>query len=182
MRLYPVRQRSLLKLDGYYYHLGGMTGNSFYLLDAVPLILSINWVGYIKKIEKAVEQHNYTEIDKDGEAVITKERNLNLYNILREKINNKQYSRKRCSIVELLNSGENSFVELEKEEQCYILMQILNWFNTVQQLGADLIKIGGSAHSGRLQIIKKLSNLSEAILIEQSATGLYERRIDLLTV
>ena len=159
-----------------------MTGNSFYLLDAVPLILSINWVGYIKKIEKAVEQHNYTEIDKDGEAVITKERNLNLYNILREKINNKQYSRKRCSIVELLNSGENSFVELEKEEQCYILMQILNWFNTVQQLGADLIKIGGSAHSGRLQIIKKLSNLSEAILIEQSATGLYERRIDLLTV
>lgn len=182
VRLYPVRQRSLLKLDGYYYHLGGMTGNSFYLLDAVPLILSINWVGYIKKIEKAVEQHNYTEIDKDGEAVITKERNLNLYNILREKINNKQYSRKRCSIVELLNSGENSFVELEKEEQCYILMQILNWFNTVQQLGADLIKIGGSAHSGRLQIIKKLSNLSEAILIEQSATGLYERRIDLLTV
>lgn len=182
VRLYPVRQRSLLKLDGYYYHLAGVTGNSFYLLDAVPLYLPLEWVAYVKKLEKAVERRDYCNVGINEKTVLTKEKNVTLFRMLECKLNSGIYVQRKCSVKDSLVKGEALFNELTVGEQCYIINQLLEWFNTVQQLGIDLQKIGGSAHSGRLQINKKVNNLKEAILIEQSVTGLFERRIDLLTI
>ena len=78
-------------------------------------------------------------------------------------------------------NGEEKFDSLNLEAQCSVILKIFAWINSSQQT-VDLKDIGGSANSGFLKTSRKLSNSTEAILIEQSATGLYERRIDLLTV
>ena len=77
--------------------------------------------------------------------------------------------------------GRDVFAALSLEKHCATLASVLAWMNTAQQF-VDLQDIGGSAHSGMLRASKKLSSLSEALLIEQSATGLFEREIDLLAL
>lgn len=181
VRLYPVRQRALVKLDGYYYHLGGMTGSSIYLLDAVPLYLSGGWVSYVKKIEKALERSFFHDVDKNGQAVLTNEKNQALYDLLVQKLSASIYKNKKCTIINTLVQGRDAFAALSLEQQCATLASVLAWMNTAQQF-VDLQDIGGSAHSGMLRASKKLSSLSEALLIEQSATGLFEREIDLLAL
>lgn len=181
VRLYPVRQRSLLKLDGYYYHLGGGAGSMFYLIDAVPMYLPQKVVMYIKKIEKAMETQRYDEINSKNEVIITKENNAETYDLLLHKLTKGIYSHRKASIINILVNGEEKFDSLNLEAQCSVILKIFAWINSSQQT-VDLKDIGGSANSGFLKTSRKLSNSTEAILIEQSATGLYERRIDLLTV
>ena len=181
VRLYPVRQGSLLKLDGYYYHLRGKSKDRIYLGDAVPLYLAGDWVGYVKKIEKVLERSLFHDVDKNGQAVLTNEKHQALFDLLVQKLSASIYKNKKCSIVNTLVQGRDVFAALSLEKQCATLASVLAWMNTAQQF-VDLQDIGGSAHSGMLRASKKLSSLSEALLIEQSATGLFEREIDLLAL
>ena len=49
-------------------------------------------------------------------------------------------------------------------------------------VAVDLSLIGAGAKSGSCRMNKKISDCKEAILINQSVTGLFERRIDLLAL
>lgn len=181
VRMYPIRQRSYLKVDGYYYYLGGATGSSVYLLDALTVYLEDEKMEYVKKVEKAVNKQRFDEITKEGEFVITRERNVALYNYLVQKFSNGMFTKRKASIIETLVKGTDDFKELTVEKQCGILMQIFAWITTSQQ-NVNMTDIGGVAHAGTLLISKKLSNFNEVLLIEQSVTGLWSKATDLLTV
>lgn len=181
VRMYPIRQYSLLKIDGYYYFLSGSNDETRVALrDAVPFYLTDYEIAYVKCIEKAVQTQQYTRVQK-GEMVITGEKNLALYDVLIDKMNSGIFLKKKVKIVDTLVEGREEFRKLNQENQCNIIMQIFSWITSTQQ-GVNLTDIGGARNAGRLILSKNLSNLSEAILIEQSVTGLYERRIDLLTI
>ena len=47
---------------------------------------------------------------------------------------------------------------------------------------ADLTLIGGSKSSGLMLMSKTVSSFDEVLLLTQSVTGLFEKRIDLLTI
>lgn len=147
----------------------------------MPLYLAGDWVGYVKKIEKALERSLFHEVDKNGQAVLTNEKNQALYDLLVQKLSASIYKNKKCSIRTLLEQGRETFIALNLEQQCAILQRILAWMNTAQK-NIDLTAIGGKKESGTLRVSKKLSSLSEALLIEQSATGLFERETDLLAL
>lgn len=181
VRMYPIRQRSYLKVDGYYYYLGGATGSSVYLLDALTVYLEDEKTEYVKKVEKAVNKQRYDEITKEGEFVVTRERNVALYNYLVQKFSNGIFIKRKASVIETLVQGTAAFAALNVDQQCGIVMQILAWITTAQQ-NVNLTEIGGVAHAGTLLISKKLSNFEEALLIEQSVTGLWSKTTDLLTV
>ena len=181
VRMYPIRQRSYLKVDGYYYYLGGATGSSVYLLDAMSVYLSKEDMGYVKKVEKAVAQQRYDECTKEGEFVLTREKNMDLYNKLVDKFSHGVFIKRKASILKTLEEGIDVFSELNIEKQCGIIMQIFAWITTSQQ-NVNLTDIGGVAHAGTLLISKKLSTSREALLIEQSLTGLWSKTTDLLTV
>ena len=181
VRMYPIRQRSYLKVDGYYYYLGGATGSSVYLLDAMSVYLSKEDMGYVKKVEKAVAQQRYDECTKEGEFVLTREKNIDLYNKLVDKFRHGVFIKRKASILKTLEEGIDAFSELNIEKQCGIIMQIFAWITTSQQ-NVNLTDIGGVAHAGTLLISKKLSTSREALLIEQSVTGLWSKTTDLLTV
>lgn len=62
---------------------------------------------------------------------------------------------------------------------CYC--QIIDWIKSKTQ-GVDLTDIQGKNQSGTMKVNKRISECKECILIHQSVTGMYERRIDLLSI
>ena len=111
--------------------------------------------------------------------IITEECNQKLYDILLEKLTDGIYRNKKASLQTILQEGREKFIRLSIPNQCQILMNLVEWFQ-LSCVTADMKEIGGSANSGKCLMGKKISDCSEMILITQSATGLQERRIDLL--
>ena len=176
-----IPQKSKVKIDGFNYYLGGKTGNSIYLFNAEPLYLSNYDEEYLRKIVKAIENNSYSEIDKTGNVIITKEKNYMLFNTLCRKLCNKPYVNNRWNIYKKLEGKEDVFETLDIERQCFVINQIIYWIKSVTQ-NVNLKDIKGSEHDGTMTMNKKITEHTEFTLIHQSITGMYEKRIDLLNV
>ncbi|MGN0383630.1 MAG: type II CRISPR RNA-guided endonuclease Cas9 [Eubacterium sp.] len=176
-----IPQKSKVRIDGFYYYIGGKTGNSIYLNNDVPLYLSYDDEEYLRKIIKAIEKANYEEADKNGNVIITKEKNNQLFKTLALKLNRKPYNNNRWNIYKIIEGKEDVFEALYVEKQCFVINQIINWINSTTQ-NVNLKNLKGSEHAGTLALNKKISECNEFILIHQSITGMYERRIDLLKI
>lgn len=176
-----VPQKSKVRVDGFEYYLGGKTGKSVYLSNAMPLYLSGNDEEYLRKIMKAIEIDNYEEIDKDSNAIITEEKNVALFDVLCVKLNSEPYINNRWNICKTLEGKEEIFKNLDIKKQCYVIGQIISWINSAMQ-NVNLKDVCGSEHAGTQTLNKKISESKECILIHQSVTGMYERKIDLLSI
>ena len=142
-----IPQKTKVKIDGFYYYLGGKTGNSIYLNNDVPLYLSRDDEEYLRKIIKAIEKSNYEETDKYGNVIITKEKNQNLFKTLISKLNCKPYINNRWNIYKALEGKEEVFAALDIEKQCFVISQIITWLNSATQ-NVNLKYLGGSEHAG----------------------------------
>ena len=80
-----------------------------------------------------------------------------------------------------LEKGLATFEQLCIMDQFYILNQIIMLVQ-MKSRGADLRRLGESKQCGVSMLTKKLSDYKDAELINLSITGLYESRINLLTV
>ncbi len=161
---------TLVKVDGFYYRLGGKSNGRIYLLNAQPLLMQPEQEKYIKGLERAAE----TGLMKGGEAEITVQGNLALYDSLLQKMS-EAYTNKKTSIYAAVRDGRDAFSGLAILEQVKVLRNILIWF----QFGvytADLEPIGGSKHAGLCLMSKKVGELKEFSILYQSVTGLYLRR------
>ena len=176
-----IPQKAKVKIDGFYYYIGGKTGNSIYLYNAVPFYLTNEDGEYLRKIIKAIETANYEETDKEGNVLITKEKNKKLFGTIVLKLNRKPYINNKWNINKIIEGKEDIFNALEVEKQCFVVKQIIYWINSITQ-NVDLKSLEGSEHAGTMALNKKISECNEVILIHQSITGMYERRINLLLV
>lgn len=185
IRLYPIRQRSYLKLDGYYYYLGGATGAMVGLYDAVPIYFDDKINEYIKKLEKAQRNNCFDEQAKNNEMVITSEKNTRLYDEIINKMNNGIFIKRKSSLIECMIQGRDKFIGLNIEKQVEILLLIFDWKTSKKQT-VDVTAIGGASKAGYLtcsrKIVSSRQSMKEALLIEQSVTGLWSKTTDLLTV
>lgn len=171
---------SLIKIDGYLYYLGGKTGEQIYIYNAQQLKMKKEEAEYIRKIEKAVSLSKFDEIDREKNPVLTKEKNIELYDKIQDKIENTVYNKRLSSIEGILKEGKAKFVELDVEKQCKILNSILN--NITNTMKVDLREIGGSVNSGTCRCSKNITNYKEFRLIQQSITGLYSCEKDMMTI
>ena len=112
---------------------------------------------------------------------ITKEENLRLYDMLLKKQMKTIYNKRPASQVKTLVNGRDDFVNCTLEEQGIVLNEILHLLQC-KPLTADLSLINGSKHAGNFQINKVITNYRNAMLINQSITGLFEQKIDMFTV
>lgn len=181
VRILFIPPKSKVCIEGFTYYIGGKSGNSIYLNNAEALYLSPAEEEYLRKIVKAIEKNNYTETDKEGSMIITKDKNLALYGTLISKLNAKPYKYNVCNIYKMLVGKEDIYMALDLEKQCFLISQIIHWITSSTQ-SVNLKDIQGSEHAGTIKINKKISGCSEAVLIHQSVTGMYERKIDLLKV
>lgn len=176
-----IPQKSKVKIDGFDYYLGGKSGNSIYLTNAVPLYLAPTDEEYLRKLLKGLEKNDYQEIDKDHNLILTPEKNMALYKALMQKLQSNPFVHNKWNIYRTLEGKEAVFESLNMENQCNVINQILMWITSSAQT-VDLQLMGGSKHSGMMHMNKKISVAKEFVLIHQSVTGIYETKTDLLLV
>lgn len=175
-----IKINSLFEIDGYPLHISGRMVDRIVLKSAIQLRIDNETGNYLKQI---IKYANNTEVDLNMEEKLKIEyiKNIDIYNELYLKLKNTVYS-KRPSVkkaIESLEKGKENFKELSIYKQCILLKNLLKIFTTTGE-GIDLRLIGASKETSKLTILKKLSNNEKVILINQSPTGLFERRIDLL--
>ena len=178
-----VRINSLLKLNGYPMHISGKSNNRIIIKNAVQLVISPEVEIICKKIERVCEKlstlRDYT-IDVDHDA-ITKDDTKCCYDALKDKAESTIFKNRPASPLTTLQSGSDRFEALEIEEQCILLSELLKLYQC-RSFNADLKAIGGAAHAGAAMVGNEISKCQEALLINQSITGLRESIIDLLTI
>ena len=170
---------SLLKIDGYFYYIGGKTGGNYYLYNAVPLKLDISDLMYVKKIDKAIQLNDYQEKDDRNRCIISKERNEELFTTIISKIEHGIYKNRKGSLGTSVLNGRDVFFTLSVEEQCKVITNIISAFASNTQ-NIDLSLLNESAHAGTMLLSKNIDKLKECFLINQSVTGLYKSKVDLL--
>ena len=121
---------------------------------------------------------NYIMSEHDG---INNNDLLTLYDLLCQKSQSKIFLNRAASQSDVLISGKDCFSELPIEIKVKTIYEILHLFQC-RFISADLGNIKGSHQAGVFTVSKKISNAMSAKLINQSATGLFEQEIDLLTV
>lgn len=164
--------QSLIKLNGFFMHLSGKTNNQLLLRNAVNLIVSKEFVAYIKLIDNAIK---YEKLSKE----ITAENNIALYDELCRK-HMGIYSKRPNPVGEKLTAGREKFISSDVMEQVICLSEILK-LSSIGLSGADLSLIGGAKKSGVTLTSKNITGNKECKLIYQSPTGVFEREIDMLS-
>lgn len=174
IRLNKIKMQTLIRVNGYFVNITGRTEKRLTLRNAVNLILNSEQVNYCHLLEKYRERANL-------DNRITAEKNLEMYKTLSEKQNQGLYRNRPNNVFEKIVAGKEMFEKLSVEEQCKVLLQILN-LTIVGKAQGDLKKIGASANTGVMLMSKTITKNKECKLINQSVTGLYETEIDLLTI
>ena len=174
VRQSKINIQSLMKIDGFYVYISSKTENRIGLRSAVELCIPGKWTGYIHGLEKSLPE-------MVNRQMVTKEENLQLYDLLTEKHLHGIFSRRPNPVGETIRNGREKFESLPVEKQVEVLKQIIS-LSAVGIPGADLTMIGGAAKSGTMKISKEITKLKECKLISTSVTGLYSSEINLLTV
>lgn len=155
-------------------YISGKTGERIALRNAVNLCLRPGWLQYVKKLEK------YDETKIAGEG-LSKERNLELYMLLLQKHQTGIYAKRPNPMGEKLLKRNERFKQLDILEQCDVLVQLLQ-LSAIGIPSANLSLLGEAKQSGTMKMANKLNGTKEFLLVNQSVTGIFESRIDLLTV
>lgn len=172
-----IKINTLFEVDGFRMHLTGRTGVQLIFQGAMQLVLGEKLEKYVKKICKIHKQNPGYKINEWDK--ITAEQNIVLYDTLLSKLENTKYKVRLSAQITNLKQARELFIKLSLEEQSEVLYQELFLFacNTVT---ADLSLIGASKYSGKTLISNKMTNYTEAKIIHQSITGLFENEVDLL--
>ncbi len=171
---------SLINIDGFPMHLSQRTNVQIGYKGAVQLILNNDDYEYMRRLEKFVgrlainDKLKISEYDK-----IDATKNLELYDVLLFKLENTAYKIRLSSVAGAIRSGREEFIKLTLENQCKVLVNMLNLFACNVTL-TDISLIKGAKKTGSLLTSKTISNYNKVILIHQSVTGMFENRRDLL--
>ncbi|MEA4966603.1 MAG: type II CRISPR RNA-guided endonuclease Cas9, partial [Bacteroidaceae bacterium] len=179
-----IKKNTLFEIDGFPMHLKGTTGNQLLMQNAVQLIVNKDTNDYIKKIEKYLDRHNARRDKKSIEIIsefdgISKEKNEVLYKEFLLKLKETIYKRRTNNQCENLINKEEKFKYLSVEEQCLVLNEIIHIFQCNVVL-SNLTMINLSKSAGVLLNNKFISNSKAVFMIDQSISGLFQKKTNLL--
>ena len=173
IRVRKIKIGSLVKRSGYFFYITGKTGKQLMVRNAINMCLKPEWVKYVSKLEKAVDKNIVEEL-------ITKGKNELLYSELIEKFKTGIFANRPNPVGDKLDNAKEKFLSLDIERQCSVLCQILQ-LSSILGSECDMTLLGESAHFGKMRINKKIGD-EYIYLINQSVTGLYEKKINLRTI
>lgn len=175
VRMKKILIQSQLKINGYDLFLSGRTNNQLIVGNMVSLCLDQGWNNYIHYLDKT----------QDSDFInrqINAETNSHLYDELINKHQNSIYKKRPNPVGEKLLQWQDEFKNLNLENQCEILLQIIGLSKIGISAVANLKAIGGSTSTGKMLISKNLNSDNSVLLICPSITGIYETSIDLLKI
>ncbi len=177
--LEKIKMYSKIRVNGYEMLLTGRSLGRMIVSNAVQLKLSDKDTKYMKKVSSAVEKDYSDEQIKVAE--LSSDENIKLYDVLLDKHTNGIFSKKPNPIGDKLKVHRDDFVKLTMIEQCKVLTEIVKATGK-ENNGANLELLNESNVPGKMVVSNEISKYDECVLINQSLTGLYNSRIDLLTI
>lgn len=171
-----IKKNALIVINGFPMHLTGINEEQNLLQVGIQLCLKEEFVKHIVEIE------NYVAKLKNNSNYINRDNNIKLYNELIVKSRNDLYKKRPACQTETFLKGADKFANLSLQDQCKVILEMLKYFACKPDL-SDLSLIGGSKYAGNVTQRKNtLINKDSVILVNQSATGLFEEVIDLLKI
>ncbi len=193
---FPLKSRILkintvISLDGFRVCLAGSASGGRTLIAApfMPFSAGAEWQNYLKRLERLVEKSasakNYVFDERFDK--VSAEKNLQLYDLYVDKLNNSIYAKRVNAPVKIFEGGREKFVALSPIDQARALLNMHSVFGRISG-GIDLTLIGGSARAAATVSFSNIvSNWTKtyqhAYIIETSASGLWEQQtVDLLSL
>lgn len=179
-----IKYNSCIEIDGFRMSISSKSsgGKAIVYKPAVQLVLGAEKEAYVKKISKVLSKPEEQKITSyDG---VSAEENIELFDALTAKMTNTIFKIKLEDIGNKINSGRDKFVTLDVKKQCYVINEILKIMHCNVVTG-DLSLIGAAKKAGVVSTSSALSEIkkvSSIMLINQSVTGLFETKIDLLNI
>lgn len=179
-----IKINTLLEIDGFRANISATSGGGkqFVLESSTPLVVLPIYEKYIKKIASAIEKSlkNRTELKINEEFdKITKEQNIELYEMLLQKCNLPIYAKLSAynTLKSTLENGKYKFNSISIEEQVKLLIEVVKYFKTGRKDVCNLSYVGGKKESGRIYLpkVEKLK-MNSIEIIDQSPTGLLEKK------
>lgn len=182
----PWKVNTMLSLDGFRVCIAGSAGGGKTLIAQSIMQFSSDpfWNFYVGKLEKLVEKcsKNTKYIYDEVYDKVSREKNLELYDLYVDKYEHTIYSKRVNSPLETLHNGRDQFVGLSTVEQAKVLLNIHQTFGRISS-GCDLTGIGGASRaSATVNFSSNISNWAKSYkdvrIIDSTASGLWEKKSD----
>lgn len=181
----------LVKVNGFYYYLGGKTNDKIYIDNAIELVVPDDIAMYIKLLDKYdllrkenkdLKASNITtsiyNINTSTVVSLSNNVGIDVFDYFMSKLRTPLYMKMKGNKVDELSSiGRSKFIKMSLEDQSIYLLEVLNLLtNSKTTFDVKPLGITGS----RSTIGVKIHNLDEFKIINESITGLYSNEITIV--
>lgn len=178
-----IKVKTMIELDGYRMCITGKgSGGKVVMLSSMtPLCLAPEWEFYVKKLETLNEKkkNNLNMVYMEKYDVVSTEKNIELYDILTDKLLNTVFKKRPGNPCDDLADGKEKFVAQDVFTQTACLLQIIGIFGRINN-GFDLTAIDEAPKAAISKLSTNLSNwkksYSDVRIIDTTASGLFEHR------
>ena len=171
---------SVFEIDGVRLAIRKRQNEHIGFIHLYQLALNEDDYEYVRRVCKFVDTlRDKSKDSSKGKGYISKERNEEIFDNLIEKIRSSIYFKLFSGIVRYAEENREKFSTLSLEDQCITVREILNLFRCNPVL-TSLAILCGKGNVGAILKNKKISDQQSVYLINQSVTGIFETRIDLL--
>lgn len=177
-----IKYNSCLEFDGFRMHISSKDsgGLRFCYKPAVQLVLGYENEKYIRNIVKYLSDFSHRNVNSFDH--ISKVTNNSIYRMLYCKMLSSVYGVKFKSLGLKLKEAEEDFSKISIEKQCVIIYELIKLLHS-NTINADLKVLGDMKNSAILRMNSKISeikNIASVKLVNQSITGLFETKTELL--
>lgn len=172
-----IKKNSLISVDGFPMRLRGENESNMILKGNLQLKVDENSYKIIRLIEKYFEKKDNNDkitVDEKYDD-LSNEMLINLYSVLVDKLNSK-YRNRPANQYEILSDKKEIFDELSLDDKAKVIVQILQMLRCDAATTADLKLLNAGSSKGSMKINKNTLGSSNATLINQSVSGLFENR------
>lgn len=179
-----LKVNTMLAFDGFRACITGKTsgGRQMGLTSMMPLIVGNRWEQYVKKIDRFIEKKQKNEhltLDEKQDGIM-RNKNIELYQFLVQKIEIGPYHIPFSAQIDVLKEGATKFEKLSLEEQIKVLQSIILLLKSGRAGTCDLSLLGGKKAAGAYIFSTKVSAWKKKFhavhIIDTSASGIFEKK------
>lgn len=199
IKIPKIKKYSLFKINGFPMHISGRTDNRILFYGAGQLCIDEAEVDYLKKALKYEADIASNEVlisDKNADDTqkqkaqnrldylkqkwgISSEANMHIYDMLLVKSGNNLYKNRPASQTKDLQEQRVVFEKLSLAEQIHVIGEVLKLFKCASA-SANLKLLDKGNACGVIKVSNNILKFKQCVLINQSPTGIFEQKVDLM--
>jgi CRISPR-associated endonuclease Csn1 len=176
-----ILNNTLLELNENKVMITGRTGKQVIFKHSYEFAIDNVHATYLKNLSKYVDRCSIEKKELPMKYIsgISKEQNENLYDWYIERLTMPVYQNIFSNIQKDLRDNRDKFFKLDDLSQSKLLLEVLKAFKCDRQC-PDFKALNGKGKVGEIKYNSAISSMNSANIINQSVTGIFEVRQDLL--